>query len=240
MTRGDGPGHRAEAERLAAVYDRYADDPRKRRAWAAANPGNVAIRRELLGAVLELAARPLRGEGDVLDVGCGSGWLLAKLAGRGIDPGRLHGVDLIERRVAAAIRRVPGAAVRQADARALPFADGRFELVVLLTALSSMPSREAVEAALEEAARVVSPTGLVLCYEPRLANPLNRSTRWIGRRGLTASLGPSVASRTLTGFPPLARRLDRAANALYPLLSRLGPTHRLTAHSPGAAPRRRG
>jgi SAM-dependent methyltransferase len=230
----------AEAERLEAVYGRYAASPRRRRDWAAANPGNVAIRAELLGAVLELAAAPLRDGGPVLDVGCGSGWLLAELAARGVEPARLHGVDLIERRVAAAARRVPGATLERADARALPFPAGRFELVVLLTALSSMPSAESVARALEEAARVVSPTGLVLCYEPRLPNPLNRSTRTVGPGELSAALGPPVASRSLTGLPPLARRLGGAADRLYPLLARLAPTHRLTAHSPGAVPRRRG
>jgi SAM-dependent methyltransferase len=240
LTAGDAPGPRTEADRLEALYDRYAASRRKRRDWAASNPGNLAIRRELLEAVLELAAAPLRDGGLVLDVGCGSGWLLAELAARGVDPGRLHGVDLIERRAEAAARRVPGASVRRADARALPFGDHSFELVVLLTALSSMPSDEAVAAALAEAARVVSPGGLVLCYEPRLANPLNRSTRPVAGRELAVSLGAPVASRSLTGLPPLARRLGRATDRLYPPLARIAPTHRLTAHSPGGALQPRG
>jgi SAM-dependent methyltransferase len=237
LTSGEAPGPGAEADRLEALYDRYAASRRKRRDWAAANPGNVAIRRELLAAVLELAAAPLRDGGAVLDVGCGSGWLLAELAARGTDPARLHGVDLIERRVEAAARRVPGASVRRADARSLPFGEDSFGLVVLLTALSSMPSDEAIAAALAEAARVVSPGGLVLCYEPRLANPFNRSTRRVAGRGLAASLGAPVASRTLTGLPPLARRLGRATDRLYPPLARIAPTHQLTAHSPAGAPR---
>jgi SAM-dependent methyltransferase len=240
LTSGEAPSPGTEADRLEALYDRYAASRRKRRDWAASNPGNVAIRCELLDTLLELAAGPLRDGGLVLDVGCGSGWLLAELAARGVDPGRLHGVDLIERRVEAAARRVPGASVRRADARVLPFGDRSVELVVLLTALSSMPSGEAVAAALAEAVRVVSPSGLVLCYEPRLANPLNRSTRLVARRDLAASLGPPVASRSLTGLPPLARRLGRATDRLYPPLARITPTHRLTAHSPAGAPRGRG
>lgn len=240
MTADEAPPARAEAERLEAVYGRYARSGRRRRQWAASNPGNAAIRGELLEAALELAAAPLRGDGAVLDVGCGSGWLLAELAGRGVEPGRLHGVDLIERRVEAAGRRLSGATVEQADARALPFPDERFELVVLATALSSMPSGEAVAGALAEAARVVSPTGLVLCYEPRFANPLNRATRRVGGPEIAAALGPPLASRSLTGLPALARRLGDATGRLYPLLARVAPTHRLTAHSPGAVPRPRG
>jgi SAM-dependent methyltransferase len=240
LASGEAPRPGEEADRLEALYDRYAASQRKRRDWAAANPGNVAIRRELLEAVLELAAAPLRDGGLVLDVGCGSGWLLGELARRDVDPGRLHGVDLIERRVEAAARRVPGASVRRADARALPFGERSFGLVVLLTALSSMPSEEAVAAALAEAARVVAPGGLVLCYEPRFPNPLNRSTRQIAAHDLAASLGAPVASRSLTGLPPLARRLGGATGRLYPVLARIAPTHRLTAHSPAGAPRPRG
>jgi SAM-dependent methyltransferase len=239
LSADEGPAARAEAERLGAVYGRYAESQRRRRQWAASNPGNAAIRAELLEAVVELAAVPLRGDGAVLDVGCGSGRLLAELAARGVDPRRLHGVDLIEARVDAAGRRLGGATVKRADARALPFPDERFELVVLATALSSMPSGEAVARALAEAARVVSPTGLVLCYEPRLPTPLNRATRRIRGAELAAALGPPVASRSLTGLPPLARRLGGATGRLYPLLARAAPTHRLTAHSPGGAPRRR-
>jgi ubiquinone/menaquinone biosynthesis C-methylase UbiE len=179
-------------------------------------------------------------EGEVLDVGCGTGWLLEALAARGVEPARLHGVEALAARADAAERRVPGARVRTADARKLPYEDGRFELVALVTVLSSMPSAAAVATALREARRVASPTGLVLVYEPRLPNPLNRNTRAVSRGELERALGPAVAERKLTGLPPLARRLGGAAPRLYPLLSRVAPTHRLTAHRGAGAPRRRG
>jgi SAM-dependent methyltransferase len=222
---------------LERTYRAYAEDPRKRRKWAADNPGNAAIRAELLGALLELGAG--RG-GEVLDVGCGTGWLLEALAQEGTEPSRLHGVEALAARAAAAARRVPGARVRTADARKLPFEDDRFELVAMVTVLSSMPGEDAVAAALREARRVASPTGVVLIYEPRLPNPLNRNTRTISRRELERELGPAVAERALTGLPPLARRLGGATPRLYPLLARVAPTHRLTAHAGTGAPRRRG
>jgi ubiquinone/menaquinone biosynthesis C-methylase UbiE len=173
----------------------------------------------------------------VLDVGCGTGWLLEALAREVADPARLHGVEALAARAGAAARRVPGARVRTADARKLPYEDGRFELVTLIVVLSSMPGEAAVAAALREARRVASPTGRVLVYEPRLPNPLNRNTRAVSRRQLEAGLGPVIAERRLTGLPPLARRLGRAALRLYPPLARVAPTHRLTAHA--GAPARR-
>lgn len=174
----------------------------------------------------------------MLDVGCGGGWLLAELARNGVAPARLHGIDLIPERVKAARSRLPEADIGRADARSLPFEDGRFELVTLLTCLSSM-QEEAVGPALREAARVLTPGGRVLCYEPRISNPFNRATLTISAQVLEAALGPPSASVGLTGFPPLARRLGPLAPHLYPLLARVAPTHRLTAHEPGAVRRRR-
>ena len=240
---GTDPGARRDsaAGELEATYRGYAANPRKRRGWSASNRGNVEIRAELLDAVLELAEEPLAGSGEILDIGCGSGWLLAEFAARGVERQRLHGVDLIEARVAAAGERVPGVDVRLADARSLPFEDGRFELVAMLTSLSSMLGEESVADALREARRVLSPTGLILCYEPWLPNPFNRRTTTISARALSASLGPASDSRRLTGFPPLARRLGALAPRLYPTLTRFAPTHRVTAHRPGGdVPRSRG
>lgn len=189
--------------------------------------------------MLELG-QPGPAGGEVLDLGCGTGWLLESLARKGVEPRRLHGVEALAVRAEAASRRVPGAQVLTADARELPYESDRFELVTLVTVLSSMPGEDAVAAALREARRVASPAGLVLCYEPRLPTPLNRRTRRISRRELERSLGPAVAQRSLTGLPPLARRLGRATPRLYPPLSRIAPTHRLTVHAGAAAPRRRG
>jgi SAM-dependent methyltransferase len=227
-TAGD-PNQDREAERLRETYRGYAASGHKRRIWSATNRGNIAIREELLAAILELAEEPLRGGGEILDVGCGSGWLLAELASRGVGPERLHGVDLIPERVAAASGRLPGADLQHADARKLPHENGRFRLVFMITTLSSMTSAGAA-AALLEVARVTAPDGLTVCYEPRRGNPLNGATRRVSRRELRTALGPELETRTLTGFPPFARLLGRMTQPAYPHLSRLLPTHRLSAY----------
>jgi SAM-dependent methyltransferase len=224
---------------LEDTYEAYSRSRRKQRQWAADNPGNIAIRAELLATVLGLAAGQLEQGGRILDLGCGGGWLLGELAERGVGAERLHGVDLIESRVEAARRRVPGAQIEVADARALPFEAGRFDLVAILTALSSMPA-ETIPAALGEARRVVAEGGLVLCYEPRFANPFNRATSPVPTATLEASLGPASATASLTGFPPLARRLGAATEKTYPALARVAPTHRVTAHEQGVVRRPRG
>jgi SAM-dependent methyltransferase len=200
-------------------------------AWSATNPGNRAARAELRAAVLGAAESQLRGNGALLDCGCGYGWLLAALVEAGAEPRRLHGVDRDPERVEAAARRVPGAAVLAADARQLPFPDGEFAVVFQLLSLSSFGSPRSVGDALAESRRVLAPNGLLLVYEQRLPNPFNPSTRWLRRADLRAAGLEVRGARSLTLFPPLGRRLGALTPALHPRLSRLPPlrSHRLLA-----------
>jgi ubiquinone/menaquinone biosynthesis C-methylase UbiE len=172
----------------------------------------------------------------VLDVGCGSAGFLQALVARGADPSLLQGVDLLEARLAEARRRLPGSSFELANARQLPFPERSFEVVLMLTLLSSLPDRHSVAAALTEARRVLASGGVLLVYEPRVPNPLNRNTIFISRRMLSVSLGDDVENLPLTVLPPLARRLGRRTDRLYPRLARIGPllTHRLWVHRASA------
>jgi ubiquinone/menaquinone biosynthesis C-methylase UbiE len=220
---------------LSRVYSRYARSRRKRRAWAADNPGNIAIRRELINRIERSAGARLT-KGSVLDVGCGSAWCLRALVERGADPGRLQGVDLLEARIAEARRRLPDSRFEVADARGLPFPDRSFEVVLMLTLLSSLPDPPSVASALTEARRVLAAGGTLLVYEPRVPNPLNRHTVFVSRRMLTSGLGDEPDEVRLTVLPPLSRRLGRRTDRLYPRLAQIGPllTHRLSIHRASA------
>ncbi|MBM3667798.1 MAG: class I SAM-dependent methyltransferase, partial [Actinobacteria bacterium] len=156
-----------ESSRLEAVYGGYARSARRRSAWDRDHPGNRAMRAELCERLLAGAASQLERGAEVLDIGCGGGYWLRELAAAGVAPGRLHGVDLIPSRVAAASS-MPEADLRLADARRLPFEDCSFGLALMLTALSSMPDRTAARVAATEAVRVLEPGGLLLVYEPML------------------------------------------------------------------------
>jgi SAM-dependent methyltransferase len=149
---------------------------------------------------------------------------------------RLAAVELLPQRVAATRRAVPGAAVEHADGRHLPFADGAFGLVTLLTVLSSAPDLDDALALAAEAARVAGPAGFVVIWEPRWGNPLNAQTLRIPWKRLDAILGPPRLRRELTLLPPLARRLGRLTGVAYPALARLRPlrTHRLQVYGPPA------
>jgi SAM-dependent methyltransferase len=216
---------RIERDRVDAQWAAYRGDPRKARAWSAENAGNQAIRAELVAQLRHTLGRRLApGGGEILDVGCGTGWWLAELAAGGVDATRLRGVEALADRVAAARGRVPGATIELGDARALPLPDGAVSAVTLLTVLSSLADSTDVACALREARRVVAPGGIVVVWEPRIATPGNRATLLVRRRQVEAVLG-ATEIRTLTVLPPLARRTAR----IYPWLARvpLLRTHRV-------------
>lgn len=88
----------------------------------------AALRQRFLARLLAL--RP----GSVLDVGCGHGEVLTALVEAGITA---HGVER-DAAVAAALRQ-RGIPVAAADAAALPFADGSFDLVCMRHVLHHLP-----------------------------------------------------------------------------------------------------
>lgn len=131
--------------------------------------GRLRARRRMLEAV------PWRGDERVLDVGCGNGFLLVEAAKR-LTTGTATGIDLwlaaADGQSGEAARRnarLEGVAdrveVRDADARAMPFPDGTFDVV-----LSSLMLHHAGNAAdrarvLREMARVLKPGGTIVLYD---------------------------------------------------------------------------
>lgn len=183
----------------------------KRRAWAADNPGNAAIREEAYAA-LRAATGPRMGPrgGVVLDLGCGTGWWLARLLADGHPAANLHGIDADPGRVRAAAARAPGATVSVGDVRAPGLPPGAADVALFMTVLSSLPDGAGVAAALRAAAAALAPGGLLVVWEPRIPTPANRATRRITRRAVEAALGGPTRAATLTVLPPLARRLPDA------------------------------
>jgi ubiquinone/menaquinone biosynthesis C-methylase UbiE len=94
---------------------------------------------------------------DVLDAGCGTGFLSLELASRGH---RVTGIDFAPAMLAEARRKAAeqSAAVRfeQGDAEQLPFAPGSFDLVVSRHLLWTLPHPER---AIDEWIRVLRPGG---------------------------------------------------------------------------------
>ena len=153
----DDPLLRQDAERVPAVLAMRAADQN----WADSVAGDME-RHYSPGRTWEALARtalPLLEPGDVLDIASGDGVLAELLAPHSH---RYVCVDTSARVVAAAserLRRFANVDVREGDMHALPFADGSFDLVVLMHALTyaAKPAQ-----AVAEAARVLRRGGRLL------------------------------------------------------------------------------
>jgi ubiquinone/menaquinone biosynthesis C-methylase UbiE len=128
---------------------------------------------ELLDELESEYVRRFGANKDVLEVGCGTGLVLARIQGFARSA---KGVDLSPGMLEQA--KVRGLDVREASATALPFADESFDVACSFKVLAHIPD---VEGALSEMARVVRPGGHVL---GELYNPNSL-------RGLVKRYGPA-------------------------------------------------
>jgi len=139
-------------------------------AWArfAREPGHDHGHEQLnFPPFLELLPPPPK---RVLDLGCGEGRVGAVLVERGYE---VMGVDSSETMVELARDRHPALC---ADAAALPFEDGSFDLAVAYMSLFTMDD---LDGAIAEAGRVLLPGGL-LCAS--VLHPLFSAGEWDGDR----------------------------------------------------------
>lgn len=199
-----------QARRLAALLESRARDP-----------DQVAAR----AAYLELAGVAVGSR--VLDVGCGSGAVTRDVARRVRPTGRAVGLDpsgglltvaaeLIEREGLAG-----WVALGRGDARALPYADSTFDVVLAVTTLVHMPD---AERALPELVRVVRPGGRVGVFDLDgdgviLAHPDRALTRrivaaatdhllvngWLARRLPALLMDAGLEAIGVRAFTPIER-----------------------------------
>lgn len=138
MNRVDKRRVRASFSRSACAYDARATVQRR-------------VRERVLALLAEAAPRPRR----ALDVGAGTGALLARLAES--RPALAAAVDLAPGMCVAARAAAPGALVAAADAEALPFRAGTFDLYVSTSTFQWLPR---LGPAVAEAHRVLVPGGV--------------------------------------------------------------------------------
>jgi SAM-dependent methyltransferase len=198
----------------------------------------------------ELDRLDLPAGASILDAGCGTGGVLAELAGRGV----VAGVEPDPGSAALARERVPGADVRIASAASVPFGDGRFDLVCCLDVVEHVDDDRAV---LRELRRVVRAGGRLLVTVP--AHPVLWSghdvaaghRRRYGRRALVAAardagwavdrvthfntlLLPVAAAMRLTDRGGVSSHLGRGSRRLRPAV---GAALRVEARALGAGVR---
>ncbi len=183
-------------EETRAYYDDFSrryDDPRRSGYHA------------LIDELEVRAIRDLVVDRDVLEVGCGTGLILERLAPLAR---RLEGVDLSPGMLMRA--RARGFAVREASATELPFDTGSFDVVVSFKVL---PHVERLDEALAEMVRVTRPGGYVVAEFYNRWSLRYLSKRLAGARSISASRTESdVYTRWVS--PAEVRRLVPAGASL--------------------------
>jgi SAM-dependent methyltransferase len=121
------------------------------------------------GALKAMQLLALKTGQRVLEVGCGNGLFLPRLATSVGSGGRVVGIDLSDAFVAEARQRMrekgfgPSVSIEQGDATKLPFADNSFDAAHCERVLMHL---DAPNAALREMIRVVRPGGVIVAAEP--------------------------------------------------------------------------
>ena len=104
----------------------------------------------------------------LLDVGCGTGALAARLASAGYE---VVGIDPSERMLEVMRERVPAAQTVVGSATDMPFDDGAFGLSISVATMHHIADSAAVRGALLEMVRVVRPGGRILVWDHNPRNP---------------------------------------------------------------------
>lgn len=170
--------------------------------------------------------------GELLEIGCGVGDIVSALVAEGLAR-RGCGLDILPEAIERGRRSHPEIEFHVGNAARLPFDDGRFDVVLASTVLSSVPPGELRVAILREMDRVLRPGGLFVWYDMRRRNPFNPDVQPFLPAEVRAALPTyDVNWRPTTLVPQIARRLGFTTAVTYPLLGLL-PV--LRTHTCGAA-----
>lgn len=170
---------------------------------------------------------------EILDVGCGAGGWLRQMLAWGADPGRLHGLDLLENRIARAKALSPPAMdFRVGNACALDFPNNSLDLCIVSTVFSSVLDPATRLALASEMTRVVRPGGWIMIFDYAISDPRNPDVIGIGKGEIRRLFPQSELRHTykLIFPPPIMRIIPLPIYGLAHVLETFLPficTHRL-------------
>jgi ubiquinone/menaquinone biosynthesis C-methylase UbiE len=219
----------ARQKQMVEWFQRYYTSKGDDRSDPLRNPGtlfqNLAFEKSVVQALQQV-------EGDkrawkILDVGCGAGFSLLRLLTYGLEPERMHGIEIAEHLVERGRRRFPALNLIHGDASAMDYESQSFDLAMESTMFIQLMDESICQAIAGEMLRVVKPNGYIMLTdwrysfgrpEYRALSP-HRIARLFGVGTRT-----SVVCRTHGALiPPLGRALSRYVPSLYFPVCRVFP-----------------
>ena len=228
----------ADIIRMRAEYARRAQKHDEAYKYSMFNPAALFAYQQrqvwILKILGEYGFYPLS-SANILEVGCGSGGVLTEFLRYGVDPAKLHGIEVIGPSVQSARSNLPHLPLIFGDGQTMPFPDGSFQLVMQYTALSSVLDANVRKNIAREMVRVLDPEkGLILSYDFWI-NLVNRQTHGITPNEMR-ELFPNCTLKfhRITLAPPITRRLIKLSRMLCAVLENLTifNSHHLVAITP--------
>jgi ubiquinone/menaquinone biosynthesis C-methylase UbiE len=211
-----------EQERIRLAYSkRHTDEA----VYSLFNPGHLFIAQELEKELIKLLRRhqfiSLRDK-KILDVGCGTGWLLRELIKCGAKPENLCGIDLRPNAIQEAKGISPNIDFRYGNAESLPFGSENFDMVTQFTMFTSILEDRMKQNTAKEMLRVLRRDGMILWYDYFVSKPTNPDVKGIGR-GEIVALFPdcTLDFNRVTLAPPIARAVGAYSFLLCHLLQKI-------------------
>ncbi|MEQ1886958.1 MAG: class I SAM-dependent methyltransferase [Bryobacteraceae bacterium] len=216
-------------QRAAACFEDYYANKGDDRNDPLRNPGvlfqNLAFEKSIVEALRKIQID--KEHWKFLDVGCGAGFSLLRLLSYGIEPERLHGIDIVETRVTRGQRRIPSLNLVHGDAAAMHYQTASFDLAMESTVFVQILDESTARAIAREMVRVIRPGGYIVLSDWRYGFPRSKyrglSRRRIAELFAVGEQTEFVCQTKGALLPPLGRALSRYLPSLYFLLCAVLP-----------------
>ena len=162
---------------------------------------------------------------EILDFGCGEGFVMDLFSKWGASPNLLTGVDISKKRITLGKSKFPEFNFIHVNNK-LPFEENKFSLIIISTVFSSIINSQDREHWASEIDRVLNLNGLIIFYDMKINNPFNRKIRKVTKNELSSLFCDyTIKINSLTVWPHFSRLLSIISNKFYPLLTNIKLLH---------------
>lgn len=162
---------------------------------------------------------------EILDFGCGEGFVMELFNKWGASPNCLTGVDISQVRISKAKLIFPNFNFFLIN-KSLPFNSEKFSVIIVSTVFSSIRNDKERVFWASELTRVLKSNGTIIFYDMKKNNPLNTSTKKVSISDLKdLFFNYEIKYWTLTVWPHFARLISKISIKFYPLMTKIKFLH---------------